>query len=180
MARSNLRPKPDPVKIFCGLIGQETAIARAVERLISDFGPADCGSPLMPFEFTGYYREEMGDHLLRKWLSFKRLQERGYLPTAKHLTLQIESHLTRSGRRTVNIDPGYVDEAQVVLATTKNFSHRIYIGMGYYAEVTLVYKHKTFRPLEWTYPDYKSPRGLEFFTKARAVYHAALRSGDET
>jgi hypothetical protein len=179
MARSNLRPKPDPVKIFCGLIGQEKSIAKAIEHLASDFGETDCESPLMPFEFTGYYREEMGDHLLRKWLAFQRLRERGYLPVAKHLTLQIESRLTCGGRRIVNIDPGYVDEAQVVLATTKNFSHRIYIGMGYYAEVTLIYKHKVFRPLEWTYPDYKSPRGLQFFTKARAVYHAELRSGNE-
>ena len=99
---------------------------------------------------------------------------------AKEWAATIEADLARDGKRTVNIDPGYVDDAQVVLATTKNFSHRIYIGMGYYAEVTLIYKHGRFRTLEWTYPDYRGPAGLEFFTMARAAYHQGLRSSDET
>lgn len=180
MGKSNLRARPDPVKIFCGLFGCEQAIAEATERLVSHFGQIDCETPLVEFEFTDYYRREMGDGLLRKWVAFKRLCQRGYLVRAKHTAFQIEAGLTSDGKRTVNIDPGYVDDAQVVLATTKNFSHRIYIGMGYYAEVTLIYKHGQFRTLEWTYPDYRSPTGLEFFIKARTAYHRQLRSSDET
>jgi hypothetical protein len=180
MGESRLRPKPDPVKLFCGLIGREAAIGDALERLVSGFGAIDCETPAVPFEFTDYYRGEMGGGLLRKWVAFKALRQRGYLPLAKHLAFQIEGALAHDNRRTVNIDPGYVDDAQVVLATTKNFSHRIYIGMGYYAEVTLIYKQKQFRPLEWTYPDYKGSVGLDFFTRARAAYHKALRSSDET
>ena len=83
-----------------------------------------------------------------------------------------------TSRRTVNIDPGYVDDAQVVLSTAKNFSHRIYIGKGYYAEVTLIYMRTGLKALEWTYPDYKGEEGLKFFEKVRSGYHRQVRSGD--
>lgn len=170
------RDKPEPIKIFCGLIGKQKAIGQAMDSLVVHFGDIDCGSPAVPFVFTDYYRTEMGEDLLRKWVAFSPLRERAYLPIAKHLSVLTECRLAEGGRRTVNIDPGYVDDAQVVLATGKNFAHRIYIGIGYYAEVTLLYVNKGFRPLDWTYPDYKSEEGLAFFRRARSVYHARVRS----
>jgi hypothetical protein len=176
VAKTGRRLKPEPVKIFCGLIGREEGFSQAEDLLTGHLGEIDCTSPVLPFEFTDYYESEMGDGLVRKWVAFTGLRERGYLPLAKHLAIQVERDLAQGEQRTVNIDPGYVDDAQVVLATAKNFSHRIYIGMGYYAEVTLIYRDKDFRPVEWTYPDYKSAAGLEFFRRAREAYHTRVRS----
>jgi hypothetical protein len=174
------KPTPSPIKLFCGLIGSDESIARAVELLVPYFGDIDCESPIIPFEFTGYYRAEMGERLRRKWIGFGELKKRSYLAPAKDVTVQIEGELSKDGQRTVNIDPGYVDNAQVVLATTKNFAHRIYIGMGYYAEVTMIYKDKDFQSLEWTYADYISQAGLDFFRHARNIYHGQVRPGSET
>ncbi len=170
------RQKPMPVKIFCGMIAKQEAIEQAVRRLSVCFGQIDVESKVVRFEVTDYYEEEMGRGLVRKWLAFEGLRERGFLPLAKHMALEIEAQLSEGCRRKINIDPGYVDNAQVVLATTKNYAHRIYIGMGYYAEVTLVYRGGGFKPLEWTYPDYQSPIALEFFTRARSIYHAEVRA----
>lgn len=169
------RPKPLPVKLFCGLIGPEDRFAEALTCLELEFGPVDFGSRPAPFDFTDYYIDEMGPDLTRKWITFAGLKERAYLALAKHIAVGIEERLSRHGSRTVNIDPGYVDDAQVVLSTAKNFAHRIYIGMGYYAEPTLVYVKGHFRPLEWTYPDYKGPAAMEFFERARTTYHRESR-----
>ena len=151
-------------------------MSEASNLLEQEFGEIDHDSALLPFDFTDYYTEEMGVGLRRRWVAFGSLKARAYLSRAKHTALQLERVLMRNGRRTVNIDPGYVDNAQVVLSTAKNYAHCIYIGMGYYAEVTLVYVGNQFRPLEWTYPDYRSRAGLEFFHLIRKKYHRQLRA----
>lgn len=171
MALKARRHKPMPVKLFCGLIGRRERIEEVVSIMGRRFGEIDVESPIIPFDVTDYYTEEMGSDLMRMWVSFKGLRERGFLALAKHVTLEIETDLANDGKRSINIDPGYVDNAQVVLATTKNYAHRIYIGMGYYAEVTLIYRRNGFVTLEWTYPDYRSPVALEFFTQVRSIYH---------
>jgi hypothetical protein len=168
------RDKPKPVKLFCGLVAQAGAIDLARSLLAEAFGEIDCESPVLRFDFTTYYREEMGEGLVRRWVAFTPLRERAYLARAKHLTIPIEDRLAVGGRRVVNIDPGYVDAAQVVLSTAKNYSHRLYIGMGYYAEVTLTYEHKAFKFLGWTYPDYQTPEALDFFSRVRGAYASEL------
>ncbi len=178
MGKAKTRPKPLPVKIFCGLIGSEAAVAEAERLLEREFGRVDLRSEILPFDFTDYYADEMGGNLKRIWIAFEDLRERAFLPLAKHAGVMVEAGLSEGGRRKVNIDPGYVDDAQVVLSTAKNFSHRIYIGMGYYAEATMVHSGGAFRPLDWTYPDYKSKQGLKFFEAARAAYHRQLRNRD--
>lgn len=169
------RDRPKPIKLFCGLIGTAEAIARACDLLAADFGEIDLRSAAVPFAFTGYYAEEIGGDLVREWVSFRELRARGYQAVAKHLAVRLEAALAREGKRTVNIDPGYVDDAQVVLTTGKNYSHRLYIGLGYYAEVTLVYDHKIFKPLAWTYPDYRTEEALRFFYDARRAYLSSAR-----
>lgn len=178
MDEAKTRQKPLPVKLFCGLIGSDAWIEEAERLLVEELGPVDCRSLLLPFTWTDYYGDEMGSDLKRRWIAFAELKERGYLARAKHAAVLLEADLSFDGRRRVNIDPGYVDCAQVVLATAKNFSHRIYIGKGYYAEVTLIYARTGFRLLEWTYPDYKSEKGLEFFEEVRSAYYLQLRAID--
>jgi hypothetical protein len=163
------------VKIFCGLMGTADAIARARVLLAQEFGEIDCASQAVDFTFTNYYRAEMGEGLKRMWVGFGPRRARGYLALAKHATVRIEASLAEHGRRTVNVDPGYIDDAQVVLSTAKNYAHRIYIGMGYYAEVTMTYEHKGFKFLGWTYPDYRSETALRFFSAARDAYLGAAR-----
>ncbi len=168
---ARLRRKPMPIKIFCGLIGSETAIEKVESKLCEHFGKIEVRSQILRFDVTDYYKEEMGEDLYRRWIAFVGLRERAFLPLAKHIAIVIENELRISGKRTVNIDPGYVDNAQVVLATTKNYAHRLYIGMGYFAEVTLIFRNHRFHPLDWTYPDYRSEEALSFFTKVREIYH---------
>jgi hypothetical protein len=170
MVHSKKGQKPKTIKLFCGLIGSREAVAQGIRLLCGRFGESDYQSRSIDFGYTRYYSEEMGEKLLRKWVSFQKIRERAYLVMAKHTAVALEEELSRSGKRTLNIDPGYVDDAQVVLSTSKNYSHRIYIGMGYYAEVTLVYKNRAFQALEWTYPDYKVPEALQFFDTLRSAY----------
>ncbi len=170
------REKPKPIKIFCGLIGSPEAIERVKHRLIGTFGEIDCESKLLKFDFTRYYHAEMGENLWRKWISFRPLRERGYLSLAKFLCVRIEKELSDGEKRRINIDPGYLDDAQVVLATTKNYSHRLYIGMGYYAEVTLIYRGGSFHVQEWTYPDYRIDEAISFFSSARNAYLTQIKA----
>ena len=180
MARPR-RERPKQVKIFCGIIGRENRIHEVLELLEDQFGEVDCETDVREFDSTDYYAREMGDGLKRKWVAFGPLRERGYLARAKHLCVELELRLADGENRTVNIDPGYVDDAQVALATTKNFAHRLYIGMGYYAEPTLIYVKGEggYRPLEWTYPDYKTVRALRFFRDVRCEYLRQVKRSDE-
>ncbi|MGQ9602625.1 MAG: DUF4416 family protein [bacterium] len=170
------RWKPVSIKIFCGLIGEKQALTKVDAILCEHFGKIDLQSEIIRFDVTDYYAEEMGKDLYRKWIGFGGLRQRGFLPLAKHIATLVENDLRVMGRRTVNIDPGYVDNAQVVLATRKNYAHRIYIGMGYFAEVALIFRNGQFRTLEWTYPDYRSDEALRFFTKAREIYRREVAS----
>ncbi len=114
----------------------------------------------------------MEDHAgKKKFISFEKLIEHVSLSDIKIFTNQIESDHLKDNKRKVNIDPGYLTLAKLVLASTKDFTHRIYIGKGIYAEVTLFYQDKNYRGWPWTYPDYKSEISLSFFQKVRSAYH---------
>ena len=125
---------------------------------IAYFGETDFQSNPMPFTHTDYYQKEFGDGLQRVFISFKKLVSPNVLSKIKVSSNTIEKKLAQKDLRTVNIDPGYLALAKVVLASTKDFYHRIYLDKGIYAEITLLYQQKRFRPLEWTYPDYRSQR----------------------
>lgn len=135
------------------------------------FGPVDMESSLIPFSFTDYYLPELGPDLKRKFLSFGSLIHPKRLAEIKSLTNELERRFQRQkGKRGINIDPGYLEAGKLVLATTKNQQHRIYLGKGIYAEVTLRFRKGRFEPWEWTYPDYRSRAYIDFFTKARKLY----------
>ena len=77
--------------------------------------------------------------------------------------------------RIINIDPGYLDLSKLILASTKDYKHRIYLTKGIYAEVTLFYQDKTFCPWEWTYPDYKTGEYIEIFNRIRQIYAEQIK-----
>ncbi len=170
---STLSP-PLPVKFFVGMIAGDPTLFQACEAEISrELGPVDFRSPLIPWIHTDYYADEMGTGLQRRFLFFARTGEPGRLVDIKLATQALEERLSevrgdRSCRR-VNIDPGYLTEAKVVLATGKDFPHRISIGRGVYAEATLRYSKEArgFVAVEHTYPDFRGDEVRRWFTEAR-------------
>ena len=170
-----VRP-PMPVIYFCGLLYAPSISQDAVEAALEPrFGPIILRSAAVPFVQTTYYEREMGSGLTRAYVGFAPLCSMGDLAGVKHATNQLETQWAADGHRLVNLDPGYLDHAKVVLATTKDYSHRLYIGGGMYAEVTLTYRHKSYQPWEWTYPDYRQPAALDFFNQLRNVYQTQLQ-----
>ena len=178
MAKSK---KPLPVKLLIGAIfASEGILIRAEEKLRRKFGPLDFESPIMPFDCTKYYEKEMGPNLRRQFFSFQRLISPGELAAIKLYTNRIEKRLSRAKdkpSRTINLDPGYISASKLVLATCKNYSHRIYLDKGVFAEVTLHFRDGTFLPWPWTYPDYKSKGYIQSFNTIREIYLKQLRRG---
>ncbi len=167
---------PKPAKLIIGvLMKDESLLEETAADLTQRYGPADRISPWFPFDFTEYYEKEMGGPLKRRMISFQRLIGQDTLPEVKLATNEIEARLSVDGRRRVNIDPGYLTLERFVLATGKNFTHRIYLGRGIFADLTLLYTGGRFVPLEWTYPDYATAAIRAFLTQARERYRAELR-----
>ncbi len=163
--------KPLPVKLIVGAIfASEGVLVKARKKLEKKFGPCDFQSPVMPFDFTKYYKQEMGPGLLRQFLSFRRLINPQALAAIKLYSNGLEKRFARAGKRTINLDPGYLCASRLVLASCKDYAHRIYLGKGVYAEVTLQFQEGDFCALEWTYPDYKSRGYLESFHAVRKLY----------
>lgn len=166
---------PNPVKLFTGVIFNPAVETNEIVQVLEErIGEIDTRSASFSFDYTDYYREEMGGNLKRKFFSFAKLVDPGLLPQKKHLTNELESEiadrLASPVLRPVNIDPGYIGLSKLVLVTTKNYSHRNYLGDGIYGEVTLQYKRGEFEPLPWTYPDYRSTEYREYFSRLRGVY----------
>lgn len=169
---------PRPAKLMVGffLARQDLAIT-VIERLEDLYGPVDLVSPWLAFDYTDYYAHEMGRPLYRRLLAFKDLIDQERLPDIKHQTNDLETAFTREGRRGVNIDPGYLLLERLVLATGKNFSHRIYLRRGIYADLTLIYRKGRFESLPWTYPDYADRRLQDFLFQVRKKYALDMKTG---
>jgi len=164
--------RPLPVKLITGLIATDTELLKHARKLLERrFGRADRVSSVFTFDQTRYYEEEFGTDLRRVFLSFEKLIGADTLAAVKRWTNSLEIRLSRSPhKRTINIDPGYISLAKLVLATTKNHSHRIYIRQGIFEETTLVFRGHTFAPLAWTYPDYRQESHIAFFNETREDY----------
>jgi uncharacterized protein DUF4416 len=169
---------PAQVKLFCAiLVAPIFPLDEIKTALAETYGVIVLCSTPMPFTQTNYYEREMGTDLTRLYVAFDPLVSIADLATVKHMTNKLEARwATPQGQRRVNIDPGYLDLAKVVLASTKDHSHRLYIGDGIFAEVTLRYRQHAFQPWEWTYPDYRAPATLTFFHQLRALYQRQLRA----
>lgn len=163
--------KIHPVKLIIGFIfKKEDTFTKAAVILGRRFGSIDFKSRILPFCYTNYYEKEIGKDLKRRFISFKKLIFPEDLPKIKNYSNRIEEKFSLKKSRLINIDPGYLDLAKLVLATTKDYNHRVYLDKGIYAEVTLCYQHKTFRPWDWTYPDYRSGEYIEIFNQIREIY----------
>jgi hypothetical protein len=168
---------PQPAKLVIGLIMKDRALFEPLSvELAAGFGAVDMVSSWMPFDYTAYYEPEMGTPLFRRMLTYKELINQDELPEIKLATNRLEQSLAQNGRRRVNIDPGYLLYERFVLASGKNFSHRIYIGRNIYADLTLIYQGGGFAKLPWTYPDYADQPMLEFLTRVRRKYAVDLKT----
>jgi hypothetical protein len=173
----SLPQEPKPAKLVIGLLMKDKGLFEplAVE-LTSKYGCADMISPWMSFDYTAYYRSELGSPLYRRLLTFETLIEQQELAAIKLTTNKLERAYARDLRRRVNIDPGYLLYERFVLASGKNFSHRIYIGQHIYADLTLIFRKGAFETLPWTYPDYADQPIRSFLERARKKYAVDLNA----
>jgi hypothetical protein len=165
-------------KLIAALMSSDAALLAQLEAQLSQtFSPLELVSTPYAFDaYSAYYQSEMGVNLSKKFLCFTQMIAIDTLPEIKHLTNALEQESACDGKRRINIDPGYVTHAQMVLATTKPFSHRIYLGSGIFAELTYLCKGKRFYPLEWTYPDYRAPFAVDFFLNVRQRFLQQTRA----
>jgi len=169
---------PPPVKLLVALLSADSSLfTTAITQLEQSYGPLDGESDIFPWNTTDYYRAEMGENLLRKFISFARLISPEDIVGIKLATNTLETTLASiPDRRRLNLDPGYLDASKLVLASTKNQAHRIYLTQGIYAEVTLLFHHGTFHPFVYTYADYQWPETHTFLRQVRIRYVEQLRA----
>ncbi len=171
--------QPLPAKLVVGLIVRDKKLLDAAAAdLVDSFGPLEMVSPWYPFDYTAYYAREMGSPLFRRILVFKELVDQERLVQIKLETNRLEGKFSAGSRRRVNIDPGLLTYERFVLATGKNYTHRIYLGKGIFADLTLVYRKGGFQALDWTYPDYAGRQIRTFLEKVRARYRRQLRTSE--
>jgi hypothetical protein len=166
---------PRRVKLIIGMLAKDEKLFDSIEKFfVKKFGQIDYKSPLILFDYTNYYKKEMGWPLQRRFVSFAKLISPEQISKIKNTTNDIERKyaVLKDGSfdRRINLDPGYVCDSKLVLATTKDYYHRIYLDKGIYAEITLVWKKGGFQPFEWTYPDYRSGQYINVFTEMRNQY----------
>ena len=164
--------EPKPVKLIVGILAaDERCLAAARESLSAALGTIDLTSGIWTFDQTDYYARQIGPHILRQFVSVERLIDPGRLASIKHQTNALEQQLAATFAmpfpRPVNLDPGIIEPSKLVLATTKNYAHRIYIGNRMYAEVTLVFDKGQWHPLPYTYPDYCRQEYFDFLSQVR-------------
>jgi hypothetical protein len=169
--------KHPPVKLFTAITyHSKFDIDPIIYELEKRHSTIDIKSEVYNFsEFTSYYRREMSDDLRKCFVAFDKLIAPEDLQIIKVNTNTLEEHHLLDKKRQVNLDPGYITQAKVILATTKNYSHRIYIGNGIYGDVHLQYGNKSYQPQPWTYPDYKDAQNIAFFNLARERYQHTKR-----
>ena len=167
---------PKPAKLVISLFLREKHLISPVAKDLADtLGSMDMVSFWFEFDFTSYYETEMGKPLYRRILTLQSLIEQEDLADIKLATNEIERKYSENGKRRVNIDPGYMVPARFVLATGKDYAHRVYIGKRIYADVTLIYQQGQFQVLPWTYPDYAADVMRDYLDRVRNQYMAGLK-----
>jgi hypothetical protein len=176
--------QPEPVKLIFGILAaDDNALDSARHEIIEHFGQCDLVSNIWPFTQTQYYKEELGECVLRQFVSVEELIDPGALAKIKHTSNSIEMELAESLNSTlprpVNLDPGIIEPSKLVLASTKNFSHRIYIGDKMYAELTLSFCRGKWQSFSYTFPDYKEDRYHSFLSMVREKLVEQIRASSK-
>lgn len=171
------KPKiPSKALLFCGILYSSNHwYLKAVELLSSKFGEIAMYSPPVAWDFSNYYKDELGENIIRRFIFFKNLIEQERLADIKIITNNLEELLSSGTKRNVNLDPGYLTPAKIVLASTKDYSHRIYLKDGIYAEVSLIYKKNRFVPHLNTYKDFQDERYIEIFISAKKLLNVVIK-----
>ena len=170
----------EPVKLVFSVFATEVARLNETIKILSvAYGQPDFISAVIPFDYTDYYCAEMGDGLVRRFLAMEKLIRPEALPDIKQTTNEIENKSALNSRRQINIDPGYISKAHLILATGKAYTHRPYLRDGIYADLTLVYQGKKFCSLPWTYPDYADEKQLLMLSEIRAKYLLQLKMAQQ-
>lgn len=173
---SQLKP-PVPVKPVAAIFSADReGLAAAARRLEGLVGRLDYVSGEFVFDQTEYYRAEMGWPLLKRFFAAERLMDPAELVELKVRSVELEQDFAPTGRRQVNVDPGYISAERLVLATGKNSIHRIYLGRGVWADLTLIFERGEFRPLPWTYPDYATAEVRRTMKEIRKKYLDQLKT----
>ncbi len=158
----------------------DQALTWARQQLERQLGPLQFISPAFRFDQTDYYRDSMGDDLKKQFVAASRLMDPAGISELKVATNQYEelyrtSEACGPEARPLNLDPGYLSQDKLVLASTKNHAHRLYLSQGIYAEITLQYRAKRWQTCPWTYPDYHQAAYHDFFDQAREYLRQQLR-----
>ena len=159
---------PQKIFLISAICAQNQELLQdSLLKLEKEFGQVLLTSEHFAFQHTNYYEKEMGPGLVKQYFAFTEKIDPSEIAEKKRISNDLETHFAQNGERSVNIDPGYVEVPKLVLATTKNFSHRIYLSRGIYGDVQLFWQKGAFQSNPWTYPDYKDPIALNFFTLVR-------------
>jgi hypothetical protein len=155
------------------------ALDWARRRAVEAWGDVALESPIFDFQQTDYYEASMGTGLRKVFFAFTELLEPAELVAVKLQTNRWEQQYAALARHTeprpLNLDPGYLTLGKLVLASTKDFTHRVYLDQGIYAEITLFFRRHRWQHHEWTFPDYRRQDYQAFFNTARDYLHGRLR-----
>jgi hypothetical protein len=166
---------PDPTQLVISLLSaKENPLEVLKKDLECIFGPVEDVVGPLKFEFTTYYDVELGIGIRRWIISFSKLVDSSSLAQIKLVTNEIEQRYSEKGRRRFNLDPGIMTLGNFVLATGKNNAHRVYLNNGIFADLTLIFRRASYRPLEWTYPDYSDSVLLDILNQIRESYKQRL------
>jgi len=156
------------------MAGEPEIFSVTQEELVNLWGPIDLESDVFPFTYTDYYSKQMGGaSLMRKFISFNTLIAPETLSEIKMTTNQIEEKMKtklQSPHRIVNIDPGLINDSSLIMATVKDFAHRVPLQQGIYGHLEFLFGKKEIRILGWTYPDFRKKTYHPFFLKVRKKY----------
>lgn len=159
---------PEKALLFMAILfARKEVIDSSLPILGEHFGNILIESPESAWSHSHYYDRELGTPVFRRFIFFSSLFDASTLPEIKLETNRLEDAFSENGKRRINIDPGYITSSKVVLASAKDYSHRLYLGKGIYGEVALYYQGNKFNPMPYTYQDYREPKGLDLFEKAR-------------
>ncbi len=165
-----------PVKNFISVIHSNPELFEKFKQEISNyFGEIDSVSEPFPFDFTDYYKPEMGENLVRQFFSFETLTEADFIVEIKKKCLEFEEKYSEKGKRRLNIDPGYIDLYKLVLVSEKYMGHKIYLKDGICADMVLLLGKSKITPFMWTFPDFKSGRYDQYFLSLRKIYKNQLK-----